>query len=374
VSITPPKEPPITSVKLKLPPFEVLRGAEIWRPRPPMKYVIEGFLPVGCLGMLCALGSSHKSWLLSDAALAVAKGREWLNAFPTGDPRRVLYMDYENNEDETARRIMGLEQEPIDNLHLAVMPDLFLTDKTFLPEIHNLARQYDLIAIDSLSGGSQDISENDVKFAQCLRQMKRAAAKTGCSFLILHHSRKPQRGRDGEEIEEANKKNKPRGTGAIYNALDALLDIENIDDSRSHVVHTKKRGAGRLEPFTVCIEGTAPDPTRLFVLSSKEVAESSKAAKLKRKFAEYQKVWDGKSISANGMVKVVKHQRARVLEELQAFVKLEWLSLNDGFYSVPQEASPAGSRRGSKKEGVGNHLKLVPVPSGSGAREPAEPA
>jgi hypothetical protein len=339
-----------------------------------MEYIVDGFLPVGCLGMFCALGSSHKSWLLADMALAVAKGRPWLGAFATGAPRRVLHMDYENNEDETARRIIGLEPKPIESLHLAIMPDLFLTDKTFLPEIQNLARQYDLILIDSLSGGSLDISENDVKFAQSLRQMKRAAAKTGCGFVILHHSRKPMRGRDGEEIEESNKKNKPRGTGAIYNAIDVLLDIENINDDESHITHTKKRGPRKLQPFTARIEGVAPEPTRIFVLTPQEIERTRENAKLKKRFAIYRKKWDGKGMSANGLVKLVESQRQTVLDELREFVKLEWLSLEDGLYSIPVEASRAGSRGGSKKSGSGNHPKLTLVPGGSGEREPAEPA
>jgi hypothetical protein len=376
VSITPPKEPKTAKVPIiRAPPFDILKDGALWRPRPPVRYLVDGFLPVGSLGMLCALGSSHKSWMLVDIALAVAKGRPWLSAFETGKPLRVLYMDYENNEDETARRVIGLEQEPINNFHAAIMPDLFLTNPKFLDEIDNIARQYDFVAVDSLSGGSEDVDENIPKFAQSLKRMKRAGAKTGCGFVVLHHSRKPQRDRNGDEIEDTNKKSRPRGTTAIYAAVDSILDIDNIDSNRSRVTHIKNRGSPRyLDPFTICIEGEAPKPTRVFVLSNLELETAKEIAKLKKRLEQYRKKWDGKDISANGMAKVVGHQKQTVLKELAEFVRLKLLSLEGGLYSVPKEASPAGSRRGSKKEGVGNHLKLVPVPSGSGHREPAEPA
>lgn len=379
VSTPPPKEPKTAKVPIiRPPPFDVLREGELWEPRPPLKYIVDGFLPVGCLGMICALGESYKSWMLADMALAVAKGRPWLGAFPTGAPKRVLYMDYENNEDETARRVIGLEPVRIPNFHAAIMPSLFLTDKKFLPEIENLARQYDFVAIDSLSGGSEDINENDAKFAQCLRRMKRAGTLTGTGFVVLHHSRKPMRGRDGEDLEESNKKSKPRGTNAIYNALDSLLDVDSLSNDRSRVTHTKQRGPRRLDPFTICIQGIAPEPTRLFVLSNREIDAAKEATKLKKRFAEYRKKWDGSPMSGSAIAKVVRAQKQTVLTELKAFVKAGWLSLEDDLFSAPKEASPAGSqigsRGGSKKGGPGNHLKLVPVPTGSGAREPAEPA
>jgi AAA domain-containing protein len=325
---------------------------------------VDGYLPVGSLGMICALGSSHKSWLLVDMALAVAKGRPWLGAFTTGEPKRVLYLDYENNEDETARRILGLEPEPVETFHMSVMPDLFLTDPKFLPEIENLARQYDFIAIDSLSGGSEDVNENDTKFAQCLRQMKRAGAKTGCGFVVLHHSRKPMRGRDGEEIEETNKKSKPRGTNAIFNALDSLLDVDNISDSQSHITHAKHRGARKLDPFTICIEGLAPEPTRLFVLSVKELEERKKMTRLRGIFALYKKALVPNAMSGGDLAKVLKRRRQAVTDELAEFVKLEWLSLDGFLYSLPVEAGSTPSRGPLKNKGVGKPLRLVTFPDG----------
>jgi hypothetical protein len=368
VSTTPPKEPKTAKVPIVRPlPFETLRGVEIWRPRPPIRYIVDGFLPVGSLGMLCALGSSHKSWLLADMALAVARGRPWLWEFPTGAPKRVLYMDYENNEDETARRIIGLEQQPIEGLQLAVMPDLFLTNHKFLPEIENIARQFDFVAIDSLSGGSEDMDENSAKFAQCLKRMKRAGAKTGCGFVVLHHSRKPLRGRDGEEIEDANKKSKPRGTNAIYNALDSLLDIDNVDDTQSRLTHTKQRGPRKLAPFTICIEGVAPAPTRIFVPNEQEIAKAKEDKRIKEVFAKFKRTLKGDAMSGSALIAAAGGRKQDRLGDLHELVKLGWLSFDGKLYSILPTGSQTGSRGGSKKEGVGNRsvVRLVPaVPEG----------
>lgn len=354
-------KPPPT--KVKAPPFEILKGSEIWRPRPPLEYIVDGFLPVGCLGMFCALGASHKSWMLVDMALAVAKGRPWLQTFTTGRPRRVLYLDYENNEDETARRIIGLEQTPIENFHMSIMPDLFLTDKKFLPEIESLVHHYDFIAIDSLSGGSQDISESDPKFAQSLRHMKRAAAKSGAGFVVLHHSRKPSRGRDGEEVEETNKRNKPRGTTAIFNATDALLDVESINDNESRVTHTKKRGPRRLEPFIIRIDGIAPAPTSLYVMTEKQIADEKNRIRLKNILARYAKILAGKAMSATDLIQMSKRRKQDGLAELRELVKAGLLRLSQNLYSLVPEGGP---KKGGS--GTGKGTNVVPITKNTGNR------
>jgi AAA domain len=332
--------------KVKAPTFDILKGPEIWHPRPPLQYLVQGWLPLGCLGMICALGSSHKSWMLVDMALAVAAGRPWLQGIETGRPKRVLYLDYENNEDETARRIMGLEASPIENFHLAIMPDLFLTDKNFPAEIQSLTHFYDFIAIDSLSGGSQDLSENDPRFAQSLRWMKRATSLSKTSgIVILHHSRKPSRNREGEEIAD-DKRNKPRGTGAIYNAVDVSFDVESISDDESHVVHAKKRGPVRVPSFTVRIEGTAPNPTSLHMLTDQEVADAAKRKRLLGILTRYQKILAGKSMSGSDLAKVASKRKQDVLTELRDLVKAGLLGFEkDVYFEVPVTGSQTGSRR-----------------------------
>ena len=348
-------------------PFEVVSGAAIWRPLPPIEYFIDGFLPRGCLGMICAFGESHKSWMLVDLAIAVASGRPWLQRF-AARRGRVLYMDYENNEDETRRRIIGLHQTPIEGLDIAIMPDLFMTDKNFRPEIESIFKQYDFIAIDSLCGGSQDVSENDTKFAQSLRHIKRAAAKTGGAAVVLHHSRKPSRDKDGDDVGESDRRHKPRGTSAIFAALDALLDVESISDSESSVAHTKKRGPVKLESFTVRISGSAPEPTSLIALSKADLAHLNNQLRLRKLFERYDKVMGAKPMTGADLIRLAGRRKQDGLKELKELVLEKYLVFDETFYAR------AGSR-GSRPPEPQTPVELVPkVPKTRNLRIVEKPA
>jgi AAA domain len=116
-SVKPPNKPP-TALALK-------RGRAAWQLPKPRDWLVEGVIPQGMLGAISAYGSSLKSWILLDLALAVASGRPALGRFPTGKPSPVLYLDYENDETETGRRLTGLSP-PLDLFDLCCFPETFL--------------------------------------------------------------------------------------------------------------------------------------------------------------------------------------------------------------------------------------------------------
>lgn len=65
----------------------------------------EGFLPAGVAGLLVSPGGVGKTHLLTQLALAVATGADWLNTFTVERPGKVLLMLGEEPQDELDRRV-----------------------------------------------------------------------------------------------------------------------------------------------------------------------------------------------------------------------------------------------------------------------------
>jgi hypothetical protein len=272
-----------------------------------------------------------KTWMLSSLALSVAGGTPWLGAFPT-QIRRVLYIDYEQGEYETRRRIKGLSQ-PLENFDLWEMPELNLTDPDFevlLKEII-VSEGYGLVAIDSMAAGSQGTtSENDARYAAPLRAMKRVAAQTGAGIVILHHARKARQDKDGENIVGSDARQEARGTGAIYAAADVMLMASKVSDSEALVAHAKARGSAELKPFSVTIQGMAPEHVTLVCLTHED---RERAAFLKNCAGILRALARTPGQSGNDLLKMLGGKRESHIARLR---RLEVLNIvrreGDGWY------------------------------------------
>lgn len=72
--------------------------------RPAREYVVAGLIPAGASVSLAAPAGTGKSLLALALALAVARGRHAFAGLTIQRPRRVLYVDMENTEDDLAER------------------------------------------------------------------------------------------------------------------------------------------------------------------------------------------------------------------------------------------------------------------------------
>ena len=220
---------PVVAYKVWLPP-------EIWAPIEPTAYAI-GTLAAGDIGMVNAHGSSLKSWICIQAVIAKASGKPWLEKFET-TKSPALYLDNEMGSDECRRRMqrsalsMGLDG-PVDGVSLVSMPGFSLGTPAGMAEVERLAKGKSLVAVDSLAAFAGNVDENDARFADPLKRMKEIAIRTGCAFLVLHHSRKA---REGEDKREA-----PRGTSALFNACDAVWQLSRAGEEGFMMSQTKAR-------------------------------------------------------------------------------------------------------------------------------------
>ena len=250
--------------------FRIFSAEEIWADLPTPEYAIGGVLMKGNLGLLCAYGSSLKTWAEVDLLIAKACGGEWLGRFKC-EKGRVLLVDWESGEYEARRRFQAVSRGrgidgPVDGVELLTMPDLFMTSADFEAEVTTLALGRALICFDSLSAGSVDVDENDPRFAKGLQILKRVASATGCAFLVVHHSRKTQEGRtdDREQV---------RGSGAIFAACDVVLQLFRAEDGFT-VRQTKARSGKAVESFLLRVKDTPNGGVAVSSYNEDEALES----------------------------------------------------------------------------------------------------
>jgi hypothetical protein len=202
--------------------FRLFRPSGPLPPPKPVEFLAAPAVRKGAVLMLVALGASLKSWAALQLAFAVATGDEWLGLFPCRKGR-ATYMDFETSEESLSARVQRLcrgarRHKWPSNLDLCSRPDAFLNSKGFEERLLALARERDLIVIDSFRASNPTVDENDSRASAPLDMLGRIAQQTRCTFMVIHH---PKKG--------GNKKIDPRerlrGSTAIFAALDAVFQI-----------------------------------------------------------------------------------------------------------------------------------------------------
>jgi hypothetical protein len=245
--------------------WDVWAADRIYAELPPIDWIVEGIIPAGSLGMICAYGSSLKSWAELDLLDALARGRKWLGLFQCTTAGKVFLLDYEAGSYEVRRRLQAIarglsengELEQTPNIRFVTMPPTRLPDADFIARLEPFARECKIICIDTLAAGSPGVDENDARFAMPLNALKALAERSGCAIVVLHHTRKPT---DGEDERATT-----RGTSAIFNALDWELKLSRSKDNERMFVckSDKARNMKAPDPFVVRVEDVTPFAVRV---------------------------------------------------------------------------------------------------------------
>jgi RecA/RadA recombinase len=206
------------------------------------QFLVEGFLPAKSIAIAAGESTIGKSSLSCQLALCVAAGIPFLGM--KTQEGRVLYLDLENSlPDCKAMRdalvgFLGLNETPKDFLLVTEPKDLKQLIEAVSPS---------LVVIDSLRAFRPDAAAKNENAAQLLRSLRSLARKYGCTFLLIHHMRKPPVRRDANEHQVV--------AGLEYQSVsDWLLDMEG---ARALVNQTDVRIAveeGNLDPAALRVK------------------------------------------------------------------------------------------------------------------------
>ncbi len=164
-------------------------------PLTKMSYLVEDFLPNGCISMIYGDGGQGKSYLALYLAILVASGKSFLSK--TVKRGKVLYADFELSPELQRQRLektcKGLNIEPSllsDNLHYLApgsQDNVPTSLMELIPAIKN--EGFDLIVIDSIGAaltGDPEAARDICKLFQQLRELG--------TVLLLDHQAKKQKG------------------------------------------------------------------------------------------------------------------------------------------------------------------------------------
>ena len=141
-----------------------------------------------------------KSNLALDLARTLVSGKRWLGHFPIRKPGyRVLYVDLEMGGRSLQRRLKKLQIQgaALSSLHIFRFPYLRVEEESGYTGLRDvLARcKPDVVIIDPFRNVHGLDENNSNEMAAVLSRFNQLMADFGCAFVLVHHSRKGEKGK-----------------------------------------------------------------------------------------------------------------------------------------------------------------------------------
>lgn len=205
---------------------------------PKVDYIIYG-LTRGQVGMVQSVTNVGKTTLLLNVCISMACGKAFEPMLETGEPRRIVYMDYETPIAKfvaDVRKMMEVltpEQCELVNQNLCVYnlispfsDEIRLIDKYQLGRVSAELSAFkpDLLAIDTLSLAFVGVSENDNSDItnRITVPLSNLAVEHGCAVVVTHHIGK-------EKLEEGRSSVgalRSRGGSSLPSATQVIYQLD----------------------------------------------------------------------------------------------------------------------------------------------------
>ena len=219
-------------------------------------FVVDGLISTGSIGLAVGDSGLGKSPLIYQLGLCVAAGIPWLGMRTAEGP--VVYLDCENGPLNS----QALRDSLLQHLGLPKCPKMFFFCYN-ISNIHHLARILKaikpvLVIIDTLRSFDPNAEENNTKAGEFIRSLRGLCQEYKTSFLIVHHTKKPQQGgglfNTSPNLELADSSlqwfNQACGARALVNQTDFRIGIDQTSQANaSLVVRGNVRVRGEFGPF-----------------------------------------------------------------------------------------------------------------------------
>jgi hypothetical protein len=164
------------------------------------QFLIEGLLPANGIAIAAGESSIGKSALICQLGLSVAAGVPFLGMKTVPGP--VLYFDLENSIFDCK----AMRDSLVGFLRLDRTPDDFLLTQEPLADLNEALDKVrpKLVVIDSLRAFRPDVTDRNARAAEWLMEIRKLSRTYECTFLIVHHLRKPSRDSASPDLEACN--------------------------------------------------------------------------------------------------------------------------------------------------------------------------
>lgn len=222
--------------------FNIRSYKDIYLPRKPIEYVVEGLISTSSLNIFFGAPGSKKTYSLLNMAVAVSNGSDWLNFKTKKFP--VLFIDEESGGDHIVPRLEQVVRgtslydvkENIDLNYLS-LSGIKLDKQKDIDGIEQDIKEKNikLIILDALSEvvSGDENSKKDIQ--PVMSNLKRIAENTHSAVILIHHTTK-----DGIEY---------RGSSAIGASADLIVRVTSKQTSPFITFEPTKNREGNVLPW-----------------------------------------------------------------------------------------------------------------------------
>lgn len=234
-------------VEVVAPPRLFMTGGELLDLElPPQRWLLEGLIDEGGGTLLLGKTGLGKSSLSLQLALAIASGRPFLDVFPTGDPKKVVFFQAENTIRINQRRLRDFAHAAGISEHYVRDNILFAHNKKpntrtygkilnyrgepqieFLDYIRAVMEQTQakVMVVDPLSSyaGCPENSNDLMRIAVDI--ISELADEFEATPIVLHHEGKAGSGNDTQEYETTYAS---RGASSVPDWATQILQVKKI--------------------------------------------------------------------------------------------------------------------------------------------------
>lgn len=214
-------------------------------PMPPPIWLVPGLrISAGAPTLFAGYGYSGKSVAIQGLCISVASGVELWGKYAVRRGR-VLHLDYEQGARITLTRYqrlalsLGVRLEELEELEVGVLPSCSLDVTEDL--LVRVGEGRAMVCVDSWRAAFPRCDENSSEVRKTFDRMTAASERTGCTFIVLHHSRKPQK--DGGGV-----KFSIRGSSGFFDGCQTVYVFDGEKVGRPRVMLEKDRIGGQELP------------------------------------------------------------------------------------------------------------------------------
>lgn len=207
--------------------------ADFYNEIPDKEWMIEGVITRGECAMISSAAKAGKSYLMTQLAITVASGGEWLGKFKCKKVP-VLYMCGENEVNDARRRFKQLftamnvdPKKACEKIGMYCVDGMVNSIQSIQPALINeiRANEYGLVILDPLYCFYEGSEIDEEVAKQFVASIKTICRETGTSIVCVHHHSK------GGASAYSNASSRASGSGMLQRAFSTLLDLTAIPDA-----------------------------------------------------------------------------------------------------------------------------------------------
>lgn len=220
-------------------------------------WMVDQLFTVGSNGWVAAEPKVGKSWVVLELAYALSTGQPFLGRFAVKQPRMVLYVQEEDSLQRVLRRLKRIikgdatRRDPPDvKFRWSVRAGFKLDSLAWLEKLRQDIETHksEVVILDVFNRLHGSDENKQAEMTAILNNLTRLTHDYGCSFIIVHHNRKPQQGN------EARGNQMMRGSGVLAGWGECSLYLKRSKDKDTIVVTPESKDAPEMDDFTVMLQ------------------------------------------------------------------------------------------------------------------------